>query len=50
MENTVEQRSSLIKVYIFCKTNFPDSPATFILFTLCEIQRLSLPAGGWKNK
>ena len=36
----VDQRSSLIKVYLFCKTNFPEIPVTFILFTLCEIQRV----------
>ena len=36
----VDQRSSLIKVHLFCKTNFPESPVTFILFTLCEIQRV----------
>ena len=36
----VDKRSSLIKVYLFCKTNFPGSPITSILFTLCEIQRV----------
>ena len=36
-QHGVDQRSSLIKVYLFCKTNFPESPVTFILFTLCEI-------------
>ena len=36
----VDQQSSLIKVYLFCKTNFPESPVTCILFTLCEIRRV----------
>ena len=36
----IDQRSSLIKVYIFCKTNLPESQVTSILFTLCEIQRV----------
>ena len=36
----VDQRSSLIKVYLFCKINFPGSQVTSILFTLCEIQRV----------
>ena len=36
----VDQRSSLIKVYLFCKTNYPECPVTSILFTLCEIQKV----------
>ena len=28
------------RVYLFCKTNFPGSQVTSILFTLCEIQRV----------
>ena len=36
----VDYRSSLIKVYIFCKQNYPEHPVTSILFTLCEIQRV----------
>ena len=40
IEASFNGRSSLIKVYIFCKTNLPESPVTLILFTLCEIQRI----------
>ena len=47
----VDQRSSLIKVYLFCKNNFPESSVTSILFTLCEIQRvLYLQEGGRTNE
>ena len=36
----VDYRSSLVKVYVHCKTHYPQNPLTLLFFTLCEIQRV----------
>ena len=36
----VDYRSSLIKIYMYFKQNYPEHSVTNILFTLCEMQRV----------